>query len=56
MTQAIFQSFEQKTTPAQGAPHLKALREELKKRVLMVSSFPARTSTKMNMCPPHPNV
>ena len=31
MTGAIFQSFEQKTTPQQGAPHVKALREELKK-------------------------
>ena len=34
MTGAIFQSFEQKTTPQQGAPHLQALREELKKRGL----------------------
>lgn len=34
MTGAIFQSFEQKTTPSQGAPHLKALREELNKRGL----------------------
>jgi len=34
MSQAIFQSFEQKTKPSQGAPHLKALREELKKRGL----------------------
>ena len=34
MTGAIFQTFEQKTTPQQGAPHLKALREELKKRGL----------------------
>ena len=34
MSQAIFQSFEQKTKPSQGAPHLKALREEMKRRGL----------------------
>ena len=34
MAEAIFQSFEQKTTPSQGAEHLKALRAELKARGL----------------------
>ncbi len=34
MAEAVFQTFDQKTTPAQGAPHLKALRAELKARGL----------------------
>ena len=34
MAEAIFQTFEQKTNPAQGAAHLKALRGELKMRGL----------------------
>jgi Xaa-Pro aminopeptidase len=34
MAEAVFQTFDQKTTPAQGAPHLKALRTELKARGL----------------------
>jgi len=34
MAEAIFQTFEQKATPAQGAPHLKLLRAELKARGL----------------------
>ena len=34
MAEAIFQSFEQKTTPSQGAEHVKALRAELKARGL----------------------
>lgn len=34
MTGAVFQTFEQKTTPQQGAPHVKALRQELKARGL----------------------
>lgn len=34
MAEAVFQTFDQKTTPAQGAPHLKALRAEIKARGL----------------------
>jgi len=34
MAEAVFQTFDQKTTPAQGAPHVKALRAELKARGL----------------------
>jgi Xaa-Pro aminopeptidase len=34
MAEAIFQTFEQKANPAQGAPHLKLLRAELKARGL----------------------
>ncbi|MFM8700079.1 MAG: aminopeptidase P family protein [Hyphomicrobiales bacterium] len=34
MAEAVFQTFDQKTTPAQGAPHLKTLRAELKARGL----------------------
>jgi Xaa-Pro aminopeptidase len=34
MAEAIFQTFEEKSTPAQGAAHLKALRTELKTRGL----------------------
>lgn len=34
MAEAVFQTFDQKTTPTQGAPHVKALRAELKARGL----------------------